>query len=596
MTFPAFLIPIIIAAIIILYIVIHYERKTMERADRNLKKEHELLRITLSSIRDGVIAANEKGEIIFMNYPAEVLTGISEKESVNKQLGEVLNIVNPENGGKYEFPIENVLKNNHTVYFEGINVLDRENGSQRLILGSVSPIVEESGKTVGTLTVFQDISDKKIAEEKIRYHEYYDGLTDLPNRKLFYEYLTAALENASKNKSKLSVLIIDLDYFKNINDTLGYHIGDILLQQISKRLAEVLNENDVLARISGDEFSVLMPQIESNVQVYDMAETILKKLGSVFYIKEHELYVTVSVGIAFHPEDGSQTDTIMGHADSALYNAKESGRNAYKSYSDIDNVKFIERISLAKDLRTAIERNEMTVYYQPKISGDTGELIGVEALVRWMHPRKGIITPGDFIPIAEETGLIMELDKWVMKTACSQLKDYCDAVNETIRLSVNLSAYQFRHHDLVDTINSIISITGFDPHLLELEITETTAMYNLDFTIKTLEKLKKMGISISIDDFGTGYSSLSYLRYFPIHILKIDRSFISDIVKDNNTRIIVKSVIDVAHSLKLKVTAEGVETAEQLSLLRKMNCDEIQGYLISKPLPLNELKLDSVCS
>lgn len=588
----ALLVLAVIVTILFAHIIIRHQRKIINKATRSLKEEHELLRITLSSIGDGVIAANEKGNIIFINHAAEILTGVSEKDSFSKPVNEVLNIIDTQNNSKYELPIDVVIHGNHTVYFDSLNILVSANGSQHLILGSVSPIRNGSGNTVGALIVFQDISDKKIAEETIKYHEYYDSLTDLPNRKLFHEYLNNALENAYKSKCKLSVLIIDLDYFKIINDTFGHDIGDILLQQVSRRLIKVLNENEILARMGGDEFTVLIPGIEETDQAYKLAYSILEELGRIFYIKEHELYITASIGIAFYPEDGSESSVIMKHADSALYSAKENGRNTYRSYVVVDDNKVMEKFSLTKDLHTAIERKEITIYYQPKVKSSTGEIIGMEALARWIHPERGIISPGVFIPIAEETGQIRKLDEWVLRTACSQFKNLVNALDTPMRLSVNLSACQFRHHNLVDTIAQVISDTGFEPSLLELEITETTAMENIDFTIKTLNKLKDMGVNISIDDFGTGYSSLNYLRRFPIQLLKIDRSFVSDIVEDQNAKVIVKSIIDVAHSLKLKVTAEGVETLEQLSILKQMDCDEIQGYLISKPLPLNELKLD----
>ncbi|MGE5630108.1 MAG: EAL domain-containing protein [Caulobacteraceae bacterium] len=585
-----FLTLIVIASILFVNALIRHLKKTVDKATNSLKEEHELLRITLSSIGDGVIATNAKGDITFMNHVAELLTGVAEKDSVGKPISEALNIIDTENGLKYDIPVEDVLANNSMVNFNDLYMLVSEEGSQHLILGSASPVRSNDGQTKGVLVVFQDISEKKIAEETIKYHEYYDSLTDLPNRKLFHEYLNTALENAYINDNKLAVLIIDLDYFKNINDTLGHHIGDKLLQQVSRRLVKVLNQNDVLARMGGDEFTVLMPQIHGAEQAYRLARKVLEMLGQIFNIDEHELYVTASIGVAIYPNDGSESSVIMKHADMALYTAKENGRNTYQSYVVVDDEKVIEKFSLTKDLRTAIERNEMTLYYQPKVDSATGEVIGMEALVRWMHPERGIISPGVFIPIAEETGIIRKLDEWVLRTACIQFKNLTGINNKPMRLSVNLSAYQFRHHNLVDTIAQVLVETGFEPHLLELEITETTAMENIDFTIKTLKKLNEMGVNISIDDFGTGYSSLNYLRTFPIHLLKIDRSFVSDMIKNTNTKAIVKSIIDVAHSLKLKVTAEGVETVEQLTLLKQMSCDELQGYLISKPLPLNELK------
>jgi EAL domain-containing protein (putative c-di-GMP-specific phosphodiesterase class I) len=291
-----------------------------------------------------------------------------------------------------------------------------------------------------------------------------------------------------------------------------------------------------------------------------------------------------------YPDDGSESAIIMKHADAALYNAKENGRNTYKCYAVLDDKQQANRFPLTKDLHTALLRTEMILYYQPKIDSISGVVVGIEALIRWNHPERGIINPELFIPLAEETGLIKQIDTWVLRTACSQFNSLKEIYSGPLRLSVNLSAYQFRNHNLVNTVKEILKETSFNPYELELEITETTAMENIDFTIKTLNKLKEMGINISMDDFGTGYSSLNYLRCFPMNIIKIDKSFISDMENNQNTKVIVKSIIDVAHSLKLKVTAEGVETVEQLSLLKQMQCDEIQGFLISKPLPLPEVQ------
>lgn len=585
-----FLAFIILTGVISANVIIKQLRRMVDKSTSNLKEEHELLRTTLLSITDGVIAVNKHGRVTFMNHVAEQLTGFMEKDSINKPLDEVLNIIDTDCGMKYEVPVKEVLDKGYPVNFNNLNMLISDGGSQHLILGSASPIKNDLNEIIGTLVAFQDISDKKQAEETIKYHEYYDSLTDLPNRKLFNEYLNNALENAYRSNNKLSVLVIDIDYFKNINYTLGHDIGDKLLQQAAKRLIKVLNENDVLARMGGDEFTILMPQIDGAEQACQLAHNALEELGALYSVDEHELYITASIGIAIYPDDGSESGVIMKHADTALYNAKENGRNTYQNYVVVDDKKVIERFSLTKDLRTAIDRNEMTLYYQPKIDSISGAIVGMEALIRWNHPERGVISPGVFIPLAEETGMIQQLDRWVLRTACSQFKIFMDAYGKPIRLSVNLSAYQFRNHNLVDTIKQALKDTSFNPSQLELEITETTAMENIDFTVKTLKNLYDMGVNISIDDFGTGYSSLNYLRYFPIHILKIDKSFICDIENDQNTKVIVKSIIDVAHSLNLKVTAEGVETAEQLSMLKQMNCDEMQGFLISKPLPLPEIQ------
>lgn len=591
-----FLLIVAAISIVIFNAFITQLRKMVEKSTNNLKKEQELLRITLLSITDGVMAVNAQGKITFMNHVAERLTGFCEKESIDKPLDEVLNITDTNSGMRYEVPIKEVLDLGYPINFNSLNILVSKENFQHLILGSVSPIKNDLDEVSGVLVAFQDISEKKQAEETIKYHEYYDSLTDLPNRKLFHQYLNSAIEGACKNKKKLSILIIGLDYFKSINNSLGHHIGDKLLKEASIRLIKVLNENDVLARMGGDEFTILMHKVEGLEQPCNLARKVLEELRSAFIIDDHELYITASIGIAVYPDNGSESSIIIKHANTALYNAKKNGRNTYESCVLIDDKIVMERFSLTKDLHTALERNEMILHYQPKTDGVTGMVIGVEALIRWQHPEKGLLSPGTFIPLAEEIGLIKQLDTWVLRTACSQFNDLKEMYNYPMRLSVNLSAYQFRNHNLVDTIAGIMKETSFKPAELELEITETTVMENVDFTVKTLKKLNKMGVNISMDDFGTGYSSLNYLRRLPIDILKIDRSFISDIDKDENTKVIVKSIIDVAHSLKLKVTAEGVETENQLSILKQMYCDEIQGFLISKPLPFMEIQSNFLTS
>jgi polar amino acid transport system substrate-binding protein len=562
----------------------------VSKATNSLKEEHELLRTTLLSIRDAVIAVNSEGKITFMNHVAEQLTGFVESEAISMPLCEVLNIINTDNSTTYEVPIAEVIAKGRPVNFNSLNMLVSKSGNHHLVLGSASPINNEQDEIIGVLVAFQDISEKMQAEETIKYHKYYDSLTDLPNRMLFNEYLNSAFENASMNNIKLAVLVIDLDYFKIINDILGHNIGDILLQCTAKRLTNVINENCVLARMGEDEFTVLMTCIERNDQAADLAHKAMEALGSEYSIEGNELYVTASIGIAVYPDDGLEPGILLKHADAALNTAKKNGRNLYQSYSAADDKNVAERFSLTKDLHMAIERNEMSLNYQPKVNSTTGEIVGMEALVRWNHPERGLLSPGVFIPLAEENGLIKKLDVWVLRTACLQFKSLADSCKKPLRLSVNISAHQFRNHNLVHTVEQTLKDTSFDPSMLELEITETTAMENIDFTVKTLKELNEMGVNISIDDFGTGYSSLNYLKYLPIHILKIDRSFVCDMEKDTNTMVIVKSIIDVAHSLKLKVTAEGVETEEQLSMLKQMDCDEIQGYLISKPLPLLELQ------
>ncbi len=584
-----FLLIVIIIGMLFFNVIIRQLRKMVGVATSSLQEEHKLLRITLSNISDGVIAVDDTNRITFMNHVAEMLTGFTEKESVDKPLDEIFMIMESESGERYNIPIREVLEQGHPVNFSDLNILVSENGSQHLVLGSASPIKNDEDTVLGALVTFQDISEKMKSQETIKYHEYYDSLTKLPNRKLFHQYLSSAVENAVKTGCKLAVMIIDLDYFKNVNNTLGHTVGDKLLQQTSSRLIGLLDKNEVLARMGGDEFTILMPQVDDPSQAYDLAARVLSTLNCSYIIDHHEMYITASIGISICPDDATEPAVIMKHADTALYNAKASGRNTYQSYMIMDDEKVMQRFALTKDLHTALERNEMILYYQPKIDSLSETIIGMEALIRWKHPERGILTPGEFIPLAEEIGLIQKLDSWVLEAACSRFMSLDTRYRENLRLSVNLSAYQFRNRSLADNIEQVLSNTRFPHSQLELEITETTAMENIDYTIKTLKRLNEMGVNISVDDFGTGYSSLNYLRYLPIHILKIDRSFINDIDKDLNTRVIVKSIIDVAHSLKLKVTAEGVESTGQLDLLKQMGCDEIQGYLISRPAPMEEI-------
>lgn len=415
----------------------------------------------------------------------------------------------------------------------------------------------------------------------------YDTLTTLPNRKFFYEHIKHIINSPDSEKA-FAVLFLDLDYFKNINDTLGHDIGDLLLLHAALRLEDMLHEDAITARMGGDEFAIFIPYFREKDDLIKLATGILQALSSPFHIESQELYMSASMGIAIYPEHGEDMHVILKNAASAMYKVKELGRNGYQIYSSDINEKILQKFNLQKSLRRAIENQELVLHYQPKVDGQTGEMVGMEALVRWQHPERGLIYPADFIPLAEETGLIKPLDEWVLRTACNQLRTWIDAGHTSLRLAVNLSAWQFKEQHLAETVATVLEETGIEPSCLELEITETVAMENLDFTINILGKLMDMGVNISIDDFGTGYSSLNYLKHFPINFLKIDRSFVADIMEDKNTYAIVKAIIDVAHTLNLKVIAEGVETKEQLTLLQFMGCDEIQGYFISRPLPVDE--------
>jgi diguanylate cyclase (GGDEF)-like protein len=422
---------------------------------------------------------------------------------------------------------------------------------------------------------------RQRAEEIVQHQAHYDLLTDLPNRMMFHDRLTIALAHANRYRKMLAVLFVDLDRFKTIVDTLGHALGDAILRGVAERLNSCLEEGDTLARLGGDEFVILLPQIHRADKAVKLAQKVLEVLRPAFHFSGHELHITTSIGISLYPYDGEDADTLLKNADTALYRAKEQGRNNYQLYTPAMNARAFERLALENALRRALERKEFLLHYQPQVDLHSGAIVGVEALLRWQHPDLGLVYPAEFIPIAEETGLIVPLGDWVLRTACHQAKIWQKAGLPTMSVAVNLSARQFQQQDLVDSVAKIIKESGLDPRWLELEITESIAMQNADYTIVVLRDLKEMGIQISMDDFGTGYSSLSYLKKFPIDTLKIDQSFIRDLSSDPNDAAIANAVIVLAHSLKLKVVAEGVETPEQEAFLKEHQCDRMQGYLFS---------------
>ncbi|MEH2460456.1 EAL domain-containing protein [Nostoc sp.] len=425
---------------------------------------------------------------------------------------------------------------------------------------------------------------RQQVEKKIRYQALHDVLTGLPNRLLFNELLSKTLPNATRNGESLAVIFLDLDRFKVINDTLGHTLGDQLLQSVAQRLQDSLRGGDTIARWGGDEFTILLPRVNDIEEVTLVANRMLQALKDAFHLQGHELYVTASLGIALLDSNSPDAETLIQHADAALYYAKDKGRNNYQFYSVSLSAKNPELLTLEKSLRYALERKEFTVYYQPRVNITTEEITGMEALLRWQHPEMGLVAPSVFIPLAEESGLIIPIGEWVLRTACSQNKTWQDAGLPPITIAVNLSLKQFRQPKLLEIIAEMLEQTALEARFLELEITESTAIENLDFTKTVLENLQQMGVYISIDDFGTGHSSLSRLQLLPLHNLKIDKSFIQDLTHDVKVAHIIKAIVGLGQSLGLKLTAEGVETEEELAFLRSINCDDVQGFLFYRPL------------
>ncbi len=439
------------------------------------------------------------------------------------------------------------------------------------------------------VAIILDIAERKKAEDRLNYLAYYDNLTALPNRRLFSDRLQEAMKEADRNEWLVVVLFVDLDQFKNINDSLGHSAGDILLKESAERLQGCVREIDTVSRLGGDEFTLLLRDIENVDNATVVAEKIIECFSKPFHIKNQNLYITASIGITVYPLDDNNIDGLIKNADAAMYHAKDAGRNNFQFYSHEMTARAKERMELANDLRQALARNEFILFYQPKIDITNNTIVGMEALIRWQHPQQGLIAPERFIGVAEETGLIVPIGEWVLREACKHNQDLQDSGLPPIQVSVNLSARQLRESSLLQTIDQILKETGLDPALLDLEITESMLMSDVDRVIQILNELSVFGITISVDDFGTGYSSLAYLKQFPVSTLKIDRSFINDIAEDKDDMSITIAIINMATALDMKTVAEGVETKEQLDFLKRYKCNLIQGNYFSKPLAFNEI-------
>jgi len=452
-----------------------------------------------------------------------------------------------------------------------------------------------------TLAIVREITDRKRAEERVHKLAYFDTLTGLPNRQLFQQQLAHAIERAQASNTKVAALYVDLDNFKRINDTLGHNFGDVVLKTIAERLDSCIRSDDCvirpeaddtelrLARLGGDEFVAILQDLESTDDAVTVAERIRSELTKPVEHLGHEFVVTSSIGVSLYPDDGKDIDALLKNADVAMYQAKNGGRNSVRFYSGTMSLRSLERLELENGLRYALQRDELELHYQPQIDLATGNISGVEALLRWQHPERGNIPPGNFIPLAEECGLITPLGEWVLARACRQAMAWQAKYGSHPNIAVNLSSQQFFHSDVAEVVLKTVYDSGLEPTTLQLELTETILMHDVKETVQTLNRLKSAGVSLAMDDFGTGYSSLSYLKRLPLDILKIDRSFVSDLENNSDDAAICAAIIAMAHNLDLRVVAEGVETQAQLDYLRGQKCDEIQGFFISKPLPPDEL-------
>jgi diguanylate cyclase (GGDEF)-like protein/PAS domain S-box-containing protein len=566
------------------YVAIRTDITERKKAEEALFAEKERAQVTLNSIGDAVVCTDIAGNITFLNLVAEKICGWSWKEAEGLPMAEVFRILNAASRETIPNPMLRTVRQDQTLHLPLNSILIRRDGFEIPIEDSVAPIHNRDGGRAGAVIVLRDVSLVRAMALQMAYSAQHDFLTGLPNRVLLEDRVTQAIAFASRHTKKIAVLFLDLDGFKHINDSLGHRTGDKLLQSIAKCLVNSIRASDTVSRQGGDEFVVLLSEIEHSEDAAIKVRRVLQALAEVQSIDQHDLHVTASIGVSVYPDDGLDAETLLKNADTAMYQAKESGHQTFKFFKAAMNVRAVERQSIEEGLRHALEQQEFSLLYQPKINLRTREIAGAEALIRWRHPIRGLVSPAEFIPIAEDCGLILPIGKWVLREACKQAQVW---VNEGLPLSnmaVNISAIELREENFLEVVLGILKDTGFHPSSLELELTESVLMRHAVSTESILKTLRASGVQLAIDDFGTGYSSFSYLRKFPIGSLKIDQSFIRQITTAPDQTSIVAAIISMGRSLNLRVIAEGVETLEELEFLKTHECDEAQGYFFSRPV------------
>lgn len=550
---------------------------------KQAEEQIELLANAVESSRDMITITGLDDCFTFANQAFLDEYGYESNEILGAH---VSNIDSPNNAPAVR---QSIFEGTRTGSWSGELLNCRKDGTEFPIALSTSQIRDRSGEVLGLVGVATNITEKKQSERRVQYEAYHDVLTSLPNRRLFIDRLTIALALAHRHEHSLAVMFIDLDRFKRINDTLGHPIGDKLLIGVAARLSLIVRSGDTMARVGGDEFMLLAPDIQDPADATRLAIKILESFEQPFEFDGHELFVTASIGVALHPADGSDAETLIKNADLAMYRAKDLGRNRYEFSSPATRTEVaLEHLHLENSLRRAIQRFELVPYYQAQIRMSTGELVGVEALLRWNHPDRGLLEAFEFIQVAEESNLIGEMGEHVLRLAVGQLRAWQQEVSHELRMAVNISARQFHDRDLLGILRDTLTSSGIDPQTLELEITESLAMRDIDQTVRILREMKDLGVRVAIDDFGIGHSSLNYLKTFPVDSVKIDRSFIRDLSSDPHDAEITSSIIGMAHRLGLNTVAEGVETIEQRGILERYQCDDIQGYLVHAPMPPDE--------
>jgi diguanylate cyclase (GGDEF)-like protein/PAS domain S-box-containing protein len=565
-------------------------RSMLERAAiaEALFEEKERAQVTLDSIGDAVMSSDIAGDVTYLNVVAEVMTGWSRHEASGHSVEEVFRIVDALTREALPNPMSSAIEANKPVFLKPNCLLIRRDGVEAEIEDSAAPIHDRRGQVIGAVMVFHDVSTSRALSLKVSYLAHHDSLTDLPNRAVLGDRLALALALAQRHTHQLALLFVDLDHFKNINDSLGHNIGDRLLRSVAMRLQGCVRSSDTVSRLGGDEFVILLSELTHAEDAAVCAEKVMLALNAPHYVDQHCLHITASIGIVAYPTDGADADALMKHADAAMYRAKEGGRNNYQFFEPSTNVRTAGRQSLENDLRHAIDRQEFVLHFQPIVDLVTGSIGGTEALVRWRHPVRGLLGPDEFVPIAEQSGFIVAIGQWVLREACRQARKWQDAGLAPIRVAINISAVELRHKNFVANLQNILTETGLPARYLELELTETFLMQDSQSTAVAMAALKELGVSLALDDFGTGYSSLSHLRHFPIDTVKIDRAFVHGLTTSADDACIVSAVIRMGKTLKIRAVAEGIETREQLTFLQAEDCSEGQGFCLSPPVIADE--------
>jgi diguanylate cyclase (GGDEF)-like protein/PAS domain S-box-containing protein len=560
------------------------ERKAAEEA---LFEGMERAEVTLNSIGDAVLSTDLSGKVTYLNIVAERLTGWGRADAAGRPLDDVFRIVDDTSRESARNAMDPGVHRDKTGGLAAQRVLVRRDGFEVAIEDSAAPIHDRHGHVTGAVMVFRDVSATRAMSLQMSHLAAHDFLTDLPNRMLLNDRLTQAIASARRHGHHLAVLFLDLDRFKHVNDSLGHEIGDRLLQSVAARLATCVRRSDTVSRQGGDEFVVLLSEVERADDAAAVAQKVITAVAAPHAVADHDLHVTTSIGISVFPDDGPDAGTLIKSADTAMYCAKDAGRNNYQFFTPEMNARAVERQWIESGLRRALKGRQFVLHFQPKMNLETGAMSGAEALIRWQHPERGLILPTQFVPIAEDSGLIVQIGRWVLREACRQARSWIDA-GRPVAVAVNISAIELRDPDFVAHVCAALKDSRLEPRYLELELTESVLMQHAESSAFILQSLRDIGVQIAIDDFGTGYSSLSYLQKFPVDTLKVDRSFIHEITTNPDYAPIVSAVISMGKSLNHRVIAEGVETAEQLAFLQARQCGEGQGYFFSPPLAADD--------